>query len=537
MVVKNSAAPRRLSRLLKNLSGNPAHCGATAALFFALVALCQSAAWGQAATALPSTGPQGFRIQTSVSISETYSDNVSLAGSGNVKSEWITRIAPSVSLSQTGPRLRFYGVYSPELLYRAIQGSQQVRHVLNATGNAELYKNLFFVDVRANSVQQNVSLANPLTDSNINTTGNRTTITTYGISPYLRHDFGYDARGELRYTHDEVHFGSNSGSTSASTADSISAQLTSGPAFQLFTWGLAYSKAHTEYAQSGQKIDAESFSLSGGRLIVPSVRLNATVGYEDTGYPTTTGSNQKGTFWSLGPTWAPTPNTRVSATIGRRYYGPSKSFHFDHRSRLTTWTVDYSESVTTTRGSFTVPVAADAAALDALLLSSIPDPVERQNRVRVLLASGLTFAQPVSFLTDNLFLEKRWQATVGLQGVRNTLLGSLYSSNRNAFSTGAGVAGDFSKSQNVTQTGATVAWNSRLSQRLTANASLGLTRNEFVTTNSSTRLSSLRFGLTQQFSPRLNGALLLSRIKSDTNIAGSTSYVENSISASLGIGF
>ena len=535
MVVRNSAAPQRL---LKNLSDNPAHCGATAALFAALVALCQSTAWAQSAgAALPSTGSQGFRIQTSVSLSETYSDNVSLAGSGNAKGEWITRIAPSVSVSQTGPRLRFYGVYSPELLYRAVQASQEVRHVLNATGNAELYKNLFFVDVRANSVQQNVSLAGPQTDSNINTTGNRTTVTTYGISPYLRHDFGYDARGELRFTHDEVHYGSNSGSTSSSKAESISAQLSSGPVFQLFTWGLAYSKAHTEYAQSGQKIDSENVSFTGGRLIVPSVRLNATVGYEDPGYPTSSGSTQKGTFWNVGPTWTPTPNTKVSATIGRRYYGPSKSFHFDHRSRMTTWTVDYSESVTTTRGSLTLPVAADAAALDALLLSSIPDPVARQNRVRELLASGLTFAQPVSFLTDSLFLEKRWQATVGLQGVRNTVLGSVFSSNRNAFSTVAGTAGDFNKSQNVTQTGATVAWNSRLSQRLTANASLGLTRNEFVTTNSSTRLSTLRFGLTEQFSPKLNGALALSRIKSDTTIAGSTSYVENSISATLGLRF
>jgi uncharacterized protein (PEP-CTERM system associated) len=521
-----------------SLRNVPRVVGLSAVIF----TLAQVPVWAQYSTgggATPATGASGFHIQPSISISEVFSDNVSLAAAGSARSEWTTRVRPSVTITEFGPRLRFDATYSPELLFRANQGTTDINHFLNANGNTELIQRLLYVDVRASITQQNVSLLGPQADSNLNTTTNRTSVKTYSISPYLRHSFGYDATGELRLTHDSVHYGSNSANASATTSDRVSALLSSGPSFQLFTWGLSYSKSHTDYAQSGQKIDAENASATGGRLIVPELRLNATVGYEDSGYPTTNGRIVKGTYWSVGPTWTPTPRTNISATLGRRYFGPSKSLHLDHRSRLTVWELDYSENVSNTRSSATATVATpEATLLDALFQSIEPDPVKRQPLVQQRLAElGFSLSQPVNFLTDTLFLEKRWRAALGIQGVRNTVLTSFFSSNREALTVGGPASGDFNTSQGVKQTGASVTWTSRVTETLAPNLSLGVTRNAFGATSSADRLSYLRFNVTRQFSPKLNGSFSLSRLKNDSNRAGGTSYTENSVSATLGLKF
>ena len=59
----------------------------------------------------------------------------------------------------------------------------------SASENAELIKNFFFLNSTANISQQNISLLGPLTTNNENITNNRTTVKTYSISPYIRHNF------------------------------------------------------------------------------------------------------------------------------------------------------------------------------------------------------------------------------------------------------------------------------------------------------------------------------------------------------------
>jgi uncharacterized protein (PEP-CTERM system associated) len=385
----------------------------------------------QAQTPSTAGGLQGWQIRPSLTISETYSDNVSLAPSGSSRSEWTTRVAPTVVVSGNSARLHFNGTYTPEFLYRANQGTNNLSHYLNAIGNAELVKQSLFLDVRASVSQQNVSLLGPQPDGNLNITNNRTTVKTYGISPFIRHEFGFDAIGELRYTHDAVHYGSNSGSVSSSTSDGVSGRLTSGPAYKLFTWGLAANQSHLKNNQNGQKIDAQNYSASGGRLITPDLRLSATVGYEDSGYPSTVGRQLKGIYWNVGPSWTPTQRTQISASIGRRYFGPSRTFNLTHRTRLTLWGFDYSESVTNTRGSIAIPagVNVETFLMGATQFLQYSDPIERQQRVQQFIVQNnlpTVSTSALSFLTDSLFIEKRLSGSVGFLGVRNNVLANVY---------------------------------------------------------------------------------------------------------------
>jgi uncharacterized protein (PEP-CTERM system associated) len=527
MVEKNSALPLRPRGISRDRILQWQVSVALPVLFGSL----QSVAWAQNA------GSRSWQIVPSLSVSETFSDNVSLAAAGQERSEWTTRIRPAVQFIENGPRLKFNGTYSPDILIRASQGTTDISHFLSAFGTAELVQRLFYLDARASITQQNTSLLAPLADGNLNTTNNRTNVNIYSLSPYLRHAFGYDATGELRFTHDSLTYGGSTGGASASISDRINAQLTSGPAFQLLTWDLAYSQARVEYTQTGQRVDPVSASATAGRLILPDVRLNASVGYEDSGYPTTNGRTVKGNFWNLGPTWTPTPRTKISATIGHKYYGTSKSFSLSHRTSLTTWDTTYNESVTTTRGSLSIPVTQDTAAtLDNLYRNEIPDPAKRKEFVdNFILTNRLptTSAQPLSFLTDSLFLEKRWQGTVGFQGIRNTVVGSLFTSNRQALSTGVlTTAGDFSVSQNIRQTGGNLTWVSRVTATLAPSLGIGFTRGEFA--SSTNRQNFVRLNVTEQLSPRVNAGLSLGRSKS-TSSTGAGSFTEHSITATLGL--
>lgn len=480
-------------------------------------------------------GMHGLRIQPSLSVSETFSDNVTLSSGAGKRSEWTTRIAPSVSVTENSARLRLNAVYTPELLYRASQGTTDLSHFLSAFGNVEWIKHWLFTDVRASISQQNVSILQPQTENNLNVTNNRTTVKSYSISPFLRHDFGFDAIGELRYTHDVVHYGANSGSVSSSTYDAINTRISSGPAYKLFTWALAATRSHLDNNQSNQKIDAQNYSATGGRLITPDLRLNATVGYEDGGYPSTTGGTLKGKYWNIGPTWTPTERTKISATVGRRYYGPSRSFNFEHRSKLTLWSFDYSESVTNTRSSLSVPSNQDPRQfLDVFYRNSITDPGLRAARIDQDLAAGLG-VPGTTVLTDSLFVEKRLNGSVGFLGARNTVLANVITSNRSALST-VGSAGDFGTSTNLRQTGGTVTWTSRLTQVTSSSASVSYIKNEITGANRSDRRLAMRVGVTTQIDPKISGSLSLARTKNDSNVAGN-GYTENSLTATLGMRF
>ncbi len=551
MHLKSSVLPQQL---LTTVSRRGVDIGASVvgSFLIALALLIDSSAWAQYST--PSTpfstspssasepgaavsGQPGLQIRPSISVSEVYSDNVSLAPAGSAKSEWTTRISPSLSVVGNGARLRFNATYTPELLIRASQGANDVSHSLNAFGNAELLQRLLYIDLRAGVTQQNVSSLAPQALDNINTTGNRTSAKTYSVSPYLRHAFGYDAIGELRFTHDSVSYSTDG--LSSSTADKIDLLFSSGPAFKVLTWNLAYNKSQIDYSQSGQKIDLESVSAGATRLITPEFRLRVNVGYEDNKYATS-GSQPKGAFWSVGPEWTPTPRTKIAASIGHRYYGPSKSFELTHRSRLTILEMKYSEAVTTSRGNVTAPVSFDTAGtLGALYFPDIQDPIARQvagQNLLTLLGLPPTTTQPINFVTESAFLEKRWNGTFGIQGVRNTVMANVFSLQREAVSSSQSGLGDFSSTSSVKQIGASLLWSSRLAVNLTSNVSLGYTRSDYATLNAVDNLSYVRAGLSQQFSPKLNGSLNMSRLKNDSSRAGSN-YTENQVSATLGMRF
>lgn len=146
-----------------------------------------------------------WKIEPSLSLKETYSDNIKLAPPGNEKSDFVTQINPGISLTGTGPRLKVNARYGMQNLIYAEESSRNAtRHLLNADANAELADDLLFLDAKASISQQNISSFGSQTTDNVNITDNLSEVRTYSFSPYLINRFGSMASSELRYTHDSV---------------------------------------------------------------------------------------------------------------------------------------------------------------------------------------------------------------------------------------------------------------------------------------------------------------------------------------------
>src|SRR5262249_309485 len=148
----------------------------------------------------------------------------------------------------------------------------------------------------------------------------------------------------------------------------------------------------------------EQITASARRLITYNIGINGTVGYERNEYQTLTGEAPAGANWSIGADWAPTPRTSLAASMGHRYFGATHSLDFKHRTRLTVWNLNYSESVTTSRSQLLAPGTFDTTRyVDNLLLARIPDPVERQAAVQQYITqTGLpaTLTTPVTIFTN-----------------------------------------------------------------------------------------------------------------------------------------
>jgi uncharacterized protein (PEP-CTERM system associated) len=129
-------------------------------------------------------------------------------------------------------------------------------------------------------------------------------------------------------------------------------------------------------------------------------------------------------------------------------------------------------------------------------------------------------------------LQKRWLASVGLQGVRNTLLATGCSELREQLGGTLPAVGDFAASKSIRTSGGSLAWGLRLTPRTTWNLNAGYTRSHFLDSGQVDHFVSFQAGLTRQFQPRLSGSLCY-RVQDQDSTQAGTQYRENAGIASL----
>lgn len=474
----------------------------------------------------------------SLKLAETYTDNVFLSPEGSRRSDWITQVTPGISVTANTPRLRLDAFYAPEIVYHAqTERQDKVFHRGNAVGTLELADELLFLEAGARVDQYDISLQGPLTTSNVNITGNRATAATGYVSPYLRRDIGSAARAEARFTYSAWESDEDQPTLPDNTARRVDLRLTNGPAYRLLTWDVAYGAEAIKY-DTQQETTSEVLTANARRSITSTVGLLLQAGYEryDTGLPEAIEEPR----YSAGLDWTPTPRTRLAATAGQRLGDETYSFEFRHRTRLTSWNVTYAEDVTTSREQFFVPATqSTGGALDQMFRAQFPDPVARQKAVQEFIARmGLppNLGAPVNFFSDQLFLQKRWLASVGLHGVRNTLVATGFWELRELLGGTAPSVGDFAASESIRTSGGSLAWALRLTARSTWNLQAGYTRSQFLDSGQVDDFVYLQAGLTRQFQRRVSGSLYY-RLQDKDSTQSGAEYRENAGIASLLVTF
>ncbi len=489
-----------------------------------------------------------WKITPSIDLRETYSDNVRLASDGNEQSDFITQISPGISVTGTGARLKLNGRYSMQnIFYASESDAKSLHHQLSGNANAELWEDIFFIDGKASISQQNTSNYGSQASDNTNITGTRSNVVTYSISPYILHHFKNFASTETRFTHDSV---STDSSMSDSQSDRLQFRITSGRDFGRLGWGLNYSRQKIDStSQSGgtslSNNDSKNYSADLSYRLTPQFRLTATAGQQKNSYQSLTGKSSGGTYWNGGFVWTPSQRTNISANAGHQFYGNSYAFKVDHRSHRTLWSINYSEDITSTREQFLSPTVISTAdfLVNSHLFDALPEADRKAAADAFVIANGLplALAENINYFSNRYFLQKRLQASVSLTGVRNTLILSMFNSQREAQTSQTAdslLLGplDLSLNDDTRSTGMSLLWNWRIAPHTNANVNAGITRTTSSGSDRQEDSKTLRAAVTHRFGPDLNGTVELRRNERDSS-QPTGDYTENAISASVNLSF
>jgi uncharacterized protein (PEP-CTERM system associated) len=488
-----------------------------------------------------------WKVIPELNLRETYSDNLRLSPKGTEQRDFVTQINPGISLTGIGPRFKLSADYTMNnLIYAEASDLTRIWHQLNARGTAELMKDFFFVDGIAVISQQNISLFGPQAIDNVNVTGNRADVKTFNISPYIRHRFKDFASTELRYARNMV--SSNANLLQNSHADSFFARMNSGTAFNILHWGLNYSNNTIHYERTGQTVELERAIGNLRYMVTPRFGLTATGGYERNSFLSIRG-NPSSPTWTAGFEWTPFERTSIVANAGQRFFGDTYFADARHRTRLTTWNLRYVEDITTFNqqaalGGLAPPPSLSLSQLIAAQNPNI-DPGLIQQNTNALLGPNFSgsFFGPSNFFSNQVFLQKRLDASVALNGVRNTLILRGFNMTRRAYSPFLGedaplIGANAALLNSTVQTGANAFWSYRVSQFTRANFSFAYSRFSFPNTDRKDDLRLLIVGLSRHFPqilPNLHGTIEYRRNERDSNQGAD--YRENAAIAYVNMRF
>ena len=279
---------------------------------------------------------------------------------------------------------------------------------------------------------------------------------------------------QARYTHNAVYTGVEG--QSGSQSDRILFSLTSGSAFRTLGWGLNYNKQ--KIGSLGTSGVNEQYTGNLRYRVSSKFSLTGTRGYQKFGFASTTGKSSGGPSWTAGFVWTPSQRTNIVANTGQAFFGTTYTLNASHRTRRSAWSLNYNQGVTTTRDQFLIPATVDTAGfLNQLWTSNIPDPILRQQTVDAFIQdNGLSASifDPINFLTNRFFLQKRLQASVALSGAKNTLVFSTFHTLREALTLSEGrimfclERATLALNNNTKQVGGSALWNWKIGPRTTA---------------------------------------------------------------------
>jgi len=349
----------------------------------------------------------------------TLSDNAQLRPKGQEEADLILSVSPTIGVRKEGARLKVRGSYSPYLYaYVAGTGEGTVRNMLSGTASLEAVQNFFYVDARATINQSFLTPFGPQPGDLGSATANRVETRTLGLTPYIR---GRLHGGSTYLLRDDIAYTSfNSGTQPDILGHAVSAQWM-GVSDRFFVPSAEYNLVTQQFG-SQQPFVAQTGRLRGTLNLNPEVQLFASGGYEHNDYVL---NEQYGPIYGGGIGWKPSPRTNIRVSAEHRFFGNTFDIDAAYRTPLSAWIFRAGRRITTSQQQ--VLQAGNAGmrtALDSLLSTLIPDPVDRAHAVDRILAQG-NFGSlavgPTPILAPRVLLIESYDPTIAFMGKRTTV--------------------------------------------------------------------------------------------------------------------
>lgn len=394
-----------------------------------------------------------WTITPQISDQENYTDNVLLTPT-NRRSDFITTLSPSLTISGASARLRGTLNYSPTAYLYALTPSQDaLAQNLYADGTATLVPRLFFLDAHAYASRQptlpglatggaavlpslaggagiapgvpslNPGIVGTLPSSTI-PTAQLTQVTGFDASPYLVRRFDGFGTGELRYTVSDTN--TSGGQNSPLTPPGFAALTNSS---QLTNEGTAAFQTGEDFGPFSSRVVLDTAQSSGTGTLQASQTIGvadsayaltqrvfalASLGYEHLRFGGLPPTRIDDAVWGIGARLTPRRDARITALYGHRngVTAPYLSIQYPVTAR-TTLTASYSEGLSTT--------SQDIA--DALAVSAANQAGQTVD-ARTLLPAEIV--NPVLGLQSGLFRTTQFTGTASLHLERNQVSLSVY---------------------------------------------------------------------------------------------------------------
>ena len=471
-------------------------------------------------------------IMPRVSLSETLTDNVNLTQSGR-QSDQITEIRPGIQIDMNGTRVKGYLDYALNgIFYAQNSSARRTEHALSTFATIEAVEDWAFLDVSGSISQEQVSAFGTPSMGSTAINANRTEVSSYRISPYLRGELGGLASYEARYSRSET----NSGAASSSDVSTIDANfsLAGKSASRNLGWSADATRQQIDF-EAGRPTQADRLNLGLSYFVTPQLNVAAQAGREAHNY-TTVDKQSHGTS-GFGVSWVPSQNTRFSASWDRRSFANLHRVSFERRTARTVWKFIDSRDVSVTPNQ--TSLGSRGSIFDLLFnqFASIePNEAARADLVNTFLrTNGLDPDVIVvnNFLRSVAALQRRQDLSFALLGVRDTITAVATRSESSRLDTLSRGVDDLTAADLVRQRGVSINYTHRLTPAYSLGVLLSQQKTTGQSTSQETRLRFINASVTGKVGRNATVSLGVRRAVS----RGTSSYSENAISGNLTMRF
>jgi uncharacterized protein (PEP-CTERM system associated) len=426
--------------------------------------------------ALGCAGPalaQRWNIDPSIGTQATLTNNANYDVGSQSEGDLILSVAPGVSFSREGSRLRVAGTASFNALWY-VDGVQTNRVLpqANILANLEAIDQLFYIDA---ALLANQSVLNPFLPTSVgDSTFNKYTFVQGRVSPYLQGNVGtnwrYLVRSDNSYTYstqtdaqlDNSYYGQH-------VAEVVRVARPLGGSLRVQS---NVTRFYDQQNNADQTLDTALATVD--YAFTPRLTAGLRGGYERTNY---TRIEESGPIYGVELAWTPGPQTRIAGFWESRFFGPS--YQVGASSRLRRFATNLSASryvATNPQLILELPATGNVSGLlDAILTARFPDPVERAQEVQNLIdRQALPSSLPggVNIYSRNANVYTSGSGTFALIGTRNTLALYLYYL-KTELLPDAAIPPTFITFNNNVQTGARLTLSHRLTPVVSVNATAG----------------------------------------------------------------